>query len=453
MLLTYHFCRPTLFIIMKKFLPNLIFSLWVIAQALAQTPGSVIDTDFTKKYGPKTPQIPMPGVQIQSWEEQNRQQNAKVMAEVEAYQAEQARRAKMMAELTTKTADIKYTFTGRNYPGRERFESALQQLAQMGNEGKFDVARAVFITESAVDPSLTWEVFQKIIGRMANHIQIKIQQDKISPDDALGKQLTLLSFFTDTLKVKYPDRAAPVTSYPMLYDFDDYAGKEDMTKLMVAKLMATGSGQCHSLPLLYLILAKEIGVEARLALSPNHTYVKFQDNSGQWHNVELTSHALVSDQFIQNSGYISAEALRNQLFMQPLTERELLGHCMTDLAWYYEGMFGPEPFMQKASSLSLQYTKRSIQPHIMLNAYYIFQIEYIIEQYKQRNLTPQQFELDPKVQKIIAQIEGLQAYIEKVGYREMPPEQYEAWLKSVQNAQNKQQHQQKMRNLMGQIGN
>jgi hypothetical protein len=109
--------------------------------------------------------------------------------------------------------------------------------------------------------------------------------------------------------------------------------------------------------------------------------------------------------------------------------------------------------MQKASSLSLQYTKRSIQPHIMLNAYYIFQIEYIIEQYKQRNLTPQQFELDPKVQKIIAQIEGLQAYIEKVGYREMPPEQYEAWLKSVQNAQNKQQHQQKMRNLMGQIGN
>jgi len=380
------------------------------------------------------------------------------MAEVELYQAQQARKLRNQQLLDEAKAEyaklnINYQFKGPNYAGRERFEASFDEMERMVQSGNFNLARAVFLSESAVDPSLTWQSFNGTIQNMVKHIQYKLEVDGVPADDLLAKQMLLVNFFTDTLTVRHPERPTPVTSYPMLYDFEDYSGEKDISKLFVSKLMSQGSGQCHSLPLLYLILAKELGIQANLALSPNHSYIKFQDKTGYWHNLELTSHALVSDQFIQNSGYISAEALRNNLFMQPLTEEEVIGNCISDLAMYYGQAFGPEEFVKKAATLSLALNKRSITPHLILNNYYIMNTEYVIAQFKRLGLTPNHFINDPKSQQLVAQVEGFQNYIQNVGYRDMPPEQYEAWLRSVDAAQNKQQHQQKMRSIMGQIGN
>ena len=80
--------------------------------------------------------------------------------------------------------------------------------------------------------------------------------------------------------------------------------------MFVQKLLVTGKGQCNSLPKLYLILAEEIGAEAHLALSPNHSYIKFPDDEGNWHNIELTNNMLTTDAFILNSGYVKAEAIQ-----------------------------------------------------------------------------------------------------------------------------------------------
>jgi|GEM_PF-6378361 len=63
----------------------------------------------------------------------------------------------------------------------------------------------------------------------------------------------------------------------MRYDFVDFWGREDTRKVFVTKLLATNSGQCQSLPQLYLILAEELGTTAYLAFSPEHSYIKFQD--------------------------------------------------------------------------------------------------------------------------------------------------------------------------------
>lgn len=62
----------------------------------------------------------------------------------------------------------------------------------------------------------------------------------------------------------------------MKYDFEDFYARGDLSKYMVSKLLAQNTGQCHSLPLLYLILAEELGVKAHLCFSPNHSILNYQ---------------------------------------------------------------------------------------------------------------------------------------------------------------------------------
>ena len=53
------------------------------------------------------------------------------------------------------------------------------------------------------------------------------------------------SFYTAAAK------RVPIASFG--YDFEDYRGQQDYTKMFVSKALATGKGQCHSLPLVYLV--------------------------------------------------------------------------------------------------------------------------------------------------------------------------------------------------------
>ena len=125
----------------------------------------------------------------------------------------------------------------------------------------------------------------------------------------------LFRAMSDTMKIKLPNMETSVMSSPVKYDFEDFKGEKDWTKMFVSKLLSTKSGQCHSLPLLYLILCEATDTEASLAFSPSHTYAKFKDQQGNWYNVELTRGRITSDAVIMASGYITAEALKNKLYM------------------------------------------------------------------------------------------------------------------------------------------
>lgn len=57
----------------------------------------------------------------------------------------------------------------------------------------------------------------------------------------------------------------------------------------MSKLLDTQKGNCNSMPYLYKILAEELGVDANLALAPNHVYIKHNIKSLGWYNTELTS--------------------------------------------------------------------------------------------------------------------------------------------------------------------
>jgi hypothetical protein len=279
-----------------------------------------------------------------------------------------------------------------------------------------------------------------------------MKEQGFDPNDNDAKNLAIFKFFTDTLEVKYPGIESAVVSYPMFYDFDDSNGKNDLSKMFVTKLMRNGTGQCHSLPLLYLILAEEIGAEAHLAFAPNHSYVKFQDKRGDWHNIELTTQTLTSDQFIMQTGFIKAPAIQSGIYMTPLTKKQVIAHCANDLLLYYERNFGTERFLSDGAWAILKYSD-NLTSHIINHNYFQEYLDFLINQYKVLGYTQLGLEDDEVVNNIYTQMMGVRKLIDRLGYADMPEELYQRWLESVNSEAQKQEHRNRMRTLMGQIGN
>ncbi|AZB11000.1 hypothetical protein EG344_20270 [Chryseobacterium sp. G0162] len=122
-------------------------------------------------------------------------------------------------------------------------------------------------------------------------------------------------------------------------------GVKDYSKMFVSKLMKSNTGQCHSMPLLYLILAEQIGAEAFLVMSPNHSYIRYMDDSREMISLELTNGMFSANSFVLNSGYIKSEALQNKLYMQNLSKKEVLSQTFVDLASGYIHKFGYDEFV------------------------------------------------------------------------------------------------------------
>lgn len=355
---------------------------------------------------------------------------------------------------TFSTPIIQYDLRGNNLPGRERFQEAFTELNQM-LEGQMplSIKRAVFLSEHAYDPTIKWEDFNSEVERMVALIGSKLKQDRISKDDQIAKNMSLFQFFTDTLEINVAGYERPIVTYPMFYDFDDFWGRKDLRNVFVSKLIKTGTGQCHSLPLLYLILAEEIGAKAHLTFSPSHSYIKFQDKAGNWHNIELTNHMLTSDQFVMYSGYIKAEALANELYMNPLSEKEVVAQSLNDLAIAYSNKYGYDDFVRLCTNQAYKHGLKSMSIHKLNFNYFLAQHQQILSQYKQYGLSREDFENDEKAMRVYQNLVGAQKHIEKLGYADMPAEQYERWLNSVQEEGRKVEHQNKMRALVGNRNN
>lgn len=346
---------------------------------------------------------------------------------------------------------ISYELRGKNIPGRELFYQAYRELRTMLSGKNVSLKKAVFLYEKAFNPSLDWNRYNDRIGDMVQHIGIALQQKGIKRDDHISQNMMLFRFFTDTLTVWYPGTEKPVSSFPLLYDFDDFWGEKDYNNVFVTKLLQTGSGQCHSLPLLYLILAEEIGTKAHLAFSPSHSYIKIQDELGNWYNLELTNHAITSDQFITYSGYIKSEALMNKVYMHPLTAKEVIAQTVMDLASAYVKKYGYEKFVRHCTNLANSSGLKSMSIHKHSFNYYLTLHNYILDQYRKHGLTREDFRNDEKAMQVYQQVEGAHKHIKKQGYMDMPRKEYEKWLNSVQKEARKQEHKTRMRALMGQI--
>jgi regulator of sirC expression with transglutaminase-like and TPR domain len=116
---------------------------------------------------------------------------------------------------------------------------------------------------------------------------------------------------------------------PFVYDPDDPSGERVANKLL-ANYLTTRRGNCVSMPILFLILAGRLGLEAGLATAPLHIFVRCHVEGGREINIEATSGGHPArDSWIRQTMPMSDLAVASGLYMRTLGRREAVALMAT----------------------------------------------------------------------------------------------------------------------------
>ena len=377
-------------------------------------------------------------------------QIAQYKRELAEYKQRQQHAQSVLAEIERDNSSrIKYNLPTPNTPLQKKFEASLAELyAMLKGEIPMELTRAQYLVESIYDHRLTYEFLKKQVLDMAYISSLFMEKEGLPKNDNVAKIMSIFQIMADTTRTTVPGIEGEITTYPMLYDFDDPWGREDYTKMFVIKLLSTGTGNCTSLPRLFLMIAEALGAEAYLSFAPQHTYVKFQDHFGEWHNVELTNQMFTSDDHIMEYGWVKSEAIRSEIYMHPITKKEMIAHVVNELAMSYQKIYGDTPFVKKCTDIALQYYPNSITAHQINANYYTNLVRYIGGQYQDRKLTQEQFEKDPKVTPLINKVNYSYHTIDDLGYSDVPEELYNQWIKAMNNEANREKSRNTARRMI-----
>ena len=308
---------------------------------------------------------------------------------------------------------------------KELFHTAFnEQLRMLQGKDSISLKRSVFLYENAYyNGTLNYKEFCQTIDSIVKKLKYNIKLNGFEKYKTAGNWIV----FT------YMKEPSAINKFqPYTYDFEDFTADKDYSKMFVTKLMRTKKGNCKSLPLLYKILCDELNTEAYLATAPNHLYIKHPDEEGKWTNVELTNGGFPRDQWIIQQLSISVEAIRQGTYMRPLTDKENIVLNMSDLANAYKFKHGYDEFVLTITDTALSYYPNNIQI-LMLKANCL--LSFGETELKKENKDEEFIKSNySKYKECVSKINSL-------GYSEMPKEQYEEWVKSVEKEAKRVQKQ------------
>ncbi len=307
-------------------------------------------------------------------------------------------------------------------------------------EGKAPTSfsRALFVTENAyLGDKLSYEDFQKQIKWLTHLVKIVASNDGFVYDRKDRQQVLLSSaiyrVIKDSLYFEDLFKSKSYVKERYTYDFDDFWGERDWSKMFVTKLLNSNSGNCHSLPALYKVLADEINVKAWLALAPNHTYVKQWNEKTGWYNTELTTGQFPFDADIKANNYIKTEAIADGIYMDTLSSKESIAYVMVDLAQGYLRKFSYEDVETPLSWVdnALRYFPDYVNGLILKAELQKIKFEKSLKARGIENVDLLRFKNE------LVPIESAYLKVHDIGYRKMPKEMYLNWLFRVQKESTK----------------
>lgn len=312
-----------------------------------------------------------------------------------------------------------------------RYQVALDSLQNLlRDNGSFE--KAVFIAENCyLDNRMFYSHFDQYIHQL---VDLTRRWQEANPlrdypfEDSINFQMNAAVFKTLKDTITFVDgQQKKYLFLPFTYDFDDFSGDKNWTNMFVTKLIGTHSGNCHSLPYLYKILADEMGASCWLSLAPNHMYIKNRCKKIGWYNTELTSGCFPIDAWIMASGYLPVKAVQSGIYMDTLSNTAALTLCLVDLAKGYEHKIHDysDGFILKCCDLALKYYPVNVQA-LLLKAE---TMKRIYEREKDEK------HIDDKA--LFGKMEQLYGQLYDLGYREMPENMYKAWLESVMKEKDK----------------
>ncbi|OMQ12263.1 hypothetical protein BXU01_05150 [[Flexibacter] sp. ATCC 35103] len=296
------------------------------------------------------------------------------------------------------------------------------------NQKNYSFRKAVFSVENAyLDGNLDTVFINKSLKNL-HDLSLALTKERFlsypeKDKDKVNKWAAVFQVICDTIPLNINDT---IYQYiPFGYDFNDVFGHEYRENLFVSKLLETRKGNCRSLPYLYKILAEELGVDANLALAPNHVYIKHQSLKDGWYNTELTSGIFPVDAWIMASGFVHIDAIANGVYMKALNNNESIALILIDLADNYKAIFPDNDgsFILKCCETALK-------------QYPNFATALILKAETQYNCIEKEKDKMKQI-KLFKNLEKEYAYIHKTGYRNMPENMYIDWLMSLKKEKSK----------------
>lgn len=217
---------------------------------------------------------------------------------------------------------------------------------------------------------------------------------------------------------------------PFRYDYNDYKGEKDYRNLFLTKCLATGYGQCASMPALYLVLAEALGVKAYLTLAPQHSLIKYPDNQGNLHNYEPTSNWEISDKWYKDNMFISPKAIASGIFLDTLNKRQIIADCIFNLAIEYMRFdkTGKEDFILACLRAGVpQFPKNNNLQSLFI---YSLHLQTLLRETMRKNhiRTVEDIQKNSEAVRLYNEYMGNEHYISALGYQETPEGIYEALL-------------------------
>ena len=387
------------------------------------------------------PKVPNPMDMIYGKDEQQRtqQQNQQIINQTQQRESQREQQMReVYQDINKSKSETNYNLPSHsNIAGTKFYDDVYNKMLVLDEtnysvkEVNFDIENAYF--ENKQDKA----EFDKIIKQTGEFLKAKMKELNYDQNSNSAKNYMLFQYFSETLQLN----GFKTKHFPLTYDFEDYRGDKDWSKMFVTKLLRTAKGQCHSMPLLYLTLAEEIGAESFLSLCPNHSYIKFQDEKGKWYNIELTSGMFTVTSFVLNSGYIKSEAMQNKIYMQNLSKKELLSQLYTDLAMGYIHKFGYDEFVEKTIKKALDLYPKNVNANMVNANYNTEHLKYVVRVLgiDPRNQESREKILNyPEAVEILSEMHKQYKVIDDLGFQQMPADAYEKWLGSLKQTKNKQ---------------
>lgn len=318
------------------------------------------------------------------------------------------------------------------------YQAAFDELDQMVIGAKpISVKRAVFITENAyLENQMSYEAFGLLIAnyvKMSKAIADLNDLDYNQKDRSQVLQASsIYRVMMDTITFEMPETKEEYVKSPFVYDMEDFWGEKDWTRTFVTKLICTQTGNCHSLPMLYKILADELSVDAWLSVTPNHSYIKQWSDKTGWYNTELTSGSFPTDADLKWNSYIKSEAIADGIYMDTLSAKETIAYIMTDLAHGYvkknsnSDLVAPIKWLNRALEIYPDYVNASLLKAELLKR----SLEARMKEVNINSISV--LKSDRRTKEGFKEMENLYLRIHDIGYRRMPKEMYLNWLFRVQ---------------------
>jgi len=313
--------------------------------------------------------------------------------------------------------------------------AAKEIVAMLIGKEKVNIKKTVWLAENPyLRGQESYEQFSAQLKSLISFCKTYAQEQHLDWKKHDHRVKALVHLFSKTIMLKNG-----TIHQPFKYDFEDPYGKHSYKPLMVSKLLKTQTGQCHSMPLLFKILAEEINIKAYVALSPAHSYVKLFLKEGRQAVFETTNGYLTSENWLLSTNVVPFTAMRSGVYLDTLSEKETLVHCLTHLANAYESEFGYKRLVYDIAEIGVTFAPKYPPAWALFSNYVTYTTMEALAELNYPTL--EEIDQYPALKKRLQLTYQIYADMDKMGYKDLKEATYREWLENNQEAIKKHQLQ------------